>query len=249
MPGEEIRQRERDFYDRQAASSRPGEPPRPLDDYDRALLAALGSVDGLRVLDLGCGRGDLTLELLAAGAEVVALDVSPAMVDLARARAEHFRPEARARFVVAPVEDTGLESGGFDRIVGKWILHHADVGRAAREVARLLAPGGRAAFFENQDRNPLLRIARRALWRLPGGPVVGTPDERPLDPADFDEVLEAFGQLELAYPSFYFFEALSRALSHRLYSPLRALDGFVWRRLPRARPYGYHVLLRMTRHP
>jgi hypothetical protein len=58
-----------------------------------------------------------------------------------------------------------------------------------------------------------------------------------------------FGQLELGYPRFYFFEALSRALGHRLYSPLRALDGFVWRRLPRARPYGYHVLLRMRRHP
>jgi SAM-dependent methyltransferase len=198
-------------------------------------------VRGLRVLELGCGRGDLSLELVRAGAELVALDVSPAMVELARERV------GEARFLVAPVEATGLDSGSFDRVVGKWILHHADVRGAAWEIARLLRPGARAAFFENQDRNPLLRVARRAAWRLPGPDVVGTPDERPLSRADVEDLLEVFGDVELRYPSFYFFESLSRALGHRLYPQLRALDGVVWRRLPQARPYGYHVLLTLGR--
>ena len=245
--GDEVRQRERAFYDRQAAALGPAEPPRPPDEYDLALLEALGPLPGLRVLELGCGRGNLTLELLQRGADVVALDLSAAMVDLARGRAERFQPEATARFVAAPVEDTGLQSGSFDRVVGKWILHHADVGRAAREVARLLRPSGRAAFFENQDRNPVLRAARRALWRLPGLQPVGTHDERPLGRRELDELQAMFGQVELEYPSFYFFEALSRALGHRLYRRLRALDGTVWRRVPGARPYGYHVLIVVTR--
>ncbi len=233
MSAEDVRRRERAFYDRQAAAA----PPRAADDYDRTLLDAISPIDGLRVLELGCGSGDLTRELVRAGADVVAVDVSPAMLDVARGRA----PEAT--FVVAPVEETGLDSHSFDRVVGKWILHHADVAATAREVARLLGPGGRAAFFENQDRNPLLRAARRALWRLSRGAAVGTPDERPLSQADLDELVAAFGQIELSYPSFYFFEALSRALDHRAYGPLRALDGAVWRRLPRARPYGYHVVV------
>jgi len=177
----------------------------------------------------------------------VALDLSPAMVRLARERAERLRPEAPGRFLVAPVEDTGLEAASFDRIVGKWILHHVDVGAAAREAARLLRPGGRGAFFENQDRNPLLRLARRAAWRLPGLATVGTSDERPLDSADVERLLEAFGDVELAYPSLYLFEALSRALGHRFNPQLQALDRFVWRRLPAARPYGYHVLLVVCR--
>jgi SAM-dependent methyltransferase len=175
----------------------------------------------------------------------VAVDVSPAMVELARRRAERFRPEAPGRFLVAAVEETRLEAGSFDRVVGKWILHHADVGRAAREVERVLGTGGRAVFFENQGRNPLLRLARRGAWRVPGVRRVGTADERPLSRADIEELLEVFGQVELSYPSFYFFEALSRALWYRLYRPLRALDSAVWRRLPRARPYGYHVLVEL----
>jgi SAM-dependent methyltransferase len=195
------------------------------------------------VLELGCGRGDLSLELLREGAELVALDVSPAMVELARGRAERFRPDAEASFAVAPAEDTGLEADSFDLVVGKWILHHADVARTAREVARVLRPGGRAAFFENQERNPLLRGARRAVWRLPGLHAVGTADERPLGERELDELLDVFGGVALEYPSFYFFEALSRALGHRLHDPLAALDRAVWRRLPAARPYGYHVLL------
>lgn len=231
----DVQRREREFYDRQAVTVAPRGP----DEYDRALLDALGPLEGLRVLELGCGRGDLTVELVGRGAEVAAVDVSPGMVAVARERV----PEAT--FVAAPVEDTGLEAGSFDRVVGKWILHHADVPAAAREIARLLGPDGRAAFFENQDRNPLLRLARHALWRISRRATVGTPDERPLSQADFDELLEVFGRLELAYPSFYLFEALSRALGHRAHPPLRALDGMIWRRLPAARPYGYHVLLKM----
>jgi len=237
MGAEDVRRRERRFYDDQAAVP---PPPRAPDEYDLALLEALGPLEELRVLELGCGRGDLTLELLRRGAEVVAVDMSPAMVALARGRA----PEAR--FLVAPVEETGLDSAGFDRVVGKWILHHADVPDTGREVARLLRRGGRAAFFENQDRNPLLRSARRGLWRLGRGGTVGTPDERPLSRADLDELVEIFGRIELSYPSFYFFEALSRALGHRAYGPLRSLDAAVWRRLPAARRYGYHVLIQLS---
>ena len=81
-------------------------------------------------------------------------------------------------------------------MAGKWILHHADVPAAAREVARVLKPGGRAAFFENQGRNPLLRLARRALWRLPAGEVVGTPDERPLHRPDIDALVDVFDSVE-----------------------------------------------------
>jgi SAM-dependent methyltransferase len=202
------------------------------------------------VLELGCGAGDLSLELLRRGGRLTAIDVSPGMVELARSRAEAEAASANgpvARFLVAPAEDTSLPAESFDLVVGKWVLHHVDVRAAAREVHRLLRPGGRAAFFENQDRNPLLRLARGRLWGAPRLTWVGTPDEHPLTGADFDVLAGTFDSLELTYPSFYFFEALSRALDHRFHGPLRRLDGFVWRRLPPVRPWSWHVLVVLER--
>jgi hypothetical protein len=117
------------------------------------------------------------------------------------------------------------------------------VAAAAAETRRLLVPGGRAVFFENQDRNPLLRFARRRLWGARGLDWVGTRDERPLTRADFAVLERTFTSIELSYPSFYFFEALSRALGHRFHRPLAGLDALAWRRLPAARPWSWHVLV------
>jgi ubiquinone/menaquinone biosynthesis C-methylase UbiE len=207
------------------------------------LLDALGAVDGASVLELGCGGGDLSLELLRRGARLTALDISPRMVELARSRAG----DATATFLVAPAEDTSLPAESFDLVVGKWVLHHVDVGAAAREIRRVLRPGGRGAFFENQDRNPLLRIARGKLWGSRGLSWVGTQDEHPLTRADIELLAETFDSVDLSYPSFYFFEALSRALGHRLHGPFSRLDALVWRRLPLVRRWSWHVLVSCKR--
>jgi SAM-dependent methyltransferase len=193
------------------------------------------------VLELGCGAGDLSLELLRRGAKLTAVDISPGMVDLARSRAP------AGRFLVAEAERTGLPDESFDLVVGKWVLHHVDVAAAAAELRRVLRPGGRAAFFENQDRNPVLRVARRRLWGTGRLRWVGTTDEHPLTRADLDTLRHTFGSVELSYPSFYFFEALSRALDHRFHGPLSGIDAFVWRHMPLVRPWSWHVLVSCVR--
>ena len=195
------------------------------------------------MLEVGCGAGDLSRELLRRGARLTALDLSPRMVELARSRAAGLG----GIFLIAPVEDTSLPDESFDLVVGKAVLHHVDVAAAAAELRRLLRPGGRAVFFENQDRNPLLRVARRRLWGSPHLHWVGTRDEHALSSADFDALRRVFASVELSYPSFYFFEALSRALGHRLHRPLAALDAFVWRALPPARRWSWHVLIAVKR--
>ncbi|MEZ5903805.1 MAG: methyltransferase domain-containing protein [Geminicoccaceae bacterium] len=52
----------------------------------RPVLELLAPVAGERILDLGCGDGALTAELVATGAEVVGCDASPELLDAARAR-------------------------------------------------------------------------------------------------------------------------------------------------------------------
>jgi SAM-dependent methyltransferase len=175
------------------------------------------------------------------GARLTALDIAPAMVELARSRAEG------ASFMVAPAEETGLPDASFDLVVGKWVLHHVDVAAAAAETHRILAPGGRAVFFENQDRNPLLRLARRGLWGSRPLNWVGTRDEHPLTRADLDTLGRIFERVELSYPSFYFFEALSRALGHRFHGPLSGFDELIGRRVPAARRWSWHLLIVLTR--
>ncbi|MFN8223721.1 MAG: class I SAM-dependent methyltransferase [Gaiellales bacterium] len=109
--------------------------------YDRpSVLALLGDVRGLRVLDAGCGPGLYAEELVARGAEIVAVDGSEAMVELARRR---LGSSADVRLVdlnaALPFAD-----GQFDVVLSALVVHHLDDRRAAlREAFRVLVPGGR----------------------------------------------------------------------------------------------------------
>jgi ubiquinone/menaquinone biosynthesis C-methylase UbiE len=108
--------------------------------YDRpAVLEALGSVSGLRVLDAACGPGLYTRELIERGARVTAFDASPVMVELARSQ---FGGEAQIDRAVLG-EKLPYPDGSFDRIVCALAIHYADNRRAAfAEFFRILRPGG-----------------------------------------------------------------------------------------------------------
>jgi len=108
--------------------------------YDRpAVLAALGEVRGLHVLDAACGPGFYITELLARGAEVSAFDASPVMVELARRRAA-----GRAPVEVAVLgEPLPYPDGAFDLGVCALAIHYANDRNAAfAEFFRVLRPGG-----------------------------------------------------------------------------------------------------------
>jgi SAM-dependent methyltransferase len=108
--------------------------------YERpATIALLPAVEGRRVLDAGCGSGPLSAWLHAAGAQVTGLDVSPAMIELARARGL-----PGARFAVADLaEPLALPDGAFDVVVASLVLHYLeDWVPTLRELHRVLAPGG-----------------------------------------------------------------------------------------------------------
>lgn len=130
----------------------------PLRRYVEAwtIFELLGDLRGRRVLDLGCGDGHYARRIAAAGAaEVVGVDVSAAMLDLARAR-ESAGP--RIAYVQADAADLpGL--GRFDLVLGAYLLHYAPdvatLGRICRGIAGCLAPGGRfVGLNENPDQGP-----------------------------------------------------------------------------------------------
>lgn len=102
-----------------------------------ALLDAAGVGTGTRLLDVGCGTGELLADAAARGAAVAGADVAPGMV----ARARRAAPGADLR--VADAEDLPWPDGAFAVVAAVNMLHLADDPAAAvAEAARVLAPGG-----------------------------------------------------------------------------------------------------------
>jgi len=106
------------------------------DDARIPLVAAVVEASPSRVLEVGCGWGELA-EWIAreTGAEVVAVDLSPRMVELARERGVDAS--------VADVQALPCPDASFDVVVAAWMLYHVpDLDRALAEIARVLRPGG-----------------------------------------------------------------------------------------------------------
>lgn len=142
---------------------------------------------GRRVLDAGCGTGALAVEAAKRGAEVVAVDLSPTLVGLARERAAGASFAGRIEWVVGDMLDPGL--GMFDHVVAMDSLIHY----RARDVVRVLAGlgertrlsllftfaprtmlltamHGAGRMFPKSDRAPSIEpVAERTLRRLIGG--------------------------------------------------------------------------------
>lgn len=111
---------------------------------------------GARVVDLGCGGGGVSLQLAAAGAEVLGLDLSSASVQEARRAAS--AAGLQAEFQVADLRDTGLADRCADFVVLSDVIEHLEDPEAAlAEAARLLKPGGEL-FLNTFDRTRWSRL-------------------------------------------------------------------------------------------
>jgi SAM-dependent methyltransferase len=174
----------------------------------RPALATFGDLRGRRVLDFGCGHGMASVVLAKRGAKVTAVDLSGGYLNEARARARANR--VAVDHVLANGEYLPFADEMFDHIWGNAVLHHLDLGRAGRELLRVLKPGGVAVFCEPWGGNPLLNWARR---RLPYYGKKRTPQEAPLTPADLDQ-LRIFSRLDVK--GFELFSMAGRVLGRGL---------------------------------
>ena len=110
---------------------------------------------GRRVLDAGCGTGAFAVEAARRGAEVVAVDISPTLVGLARERAAaQSSGEGRVSFRVGDMLDPAL--GRFDHVVAMDSLIHYALPDTARAVAGLAGRADRSLVFTFAPRTPAL---------------------------------------------------------------------------------------------
>lgn len=109
----------------------------------------LGDIRGKSILDLGCGSGENLIPLVKRGAHVIAMDISPELVELARQRLADYQISGEAATVrVGSAYGTALPDESMDVVFSMALLHHLDLPRARSEIYRILRPGGRFILRE-----------------------------------------------------------------------------------------------------
>ena len=122
---------------------------------------------GTRVLDAGCGTGALALEAARRGARVVAIDLSPTLVGLARERTPSAIGDGRITFLSGDMLDPAL--GRFDYAIAMDSLIHYKTSDLAAAVAGLAARVERSLVFTFAPRTPALSLMYAAGKLFPRG--------------------------------------------------------------------------------
>jgi SAM-dependent methyltransferase len=144
------------------------------------MMKSVGPLEKLRVLDYGCGSGWLSTYLAQRGATVEGFDISGKLVELGmlRARANGVAESVKLRKMIA--ERLEYPDGHFQLVIGISILHHISLEEGSRELARVLAPGGRAFFIEPLGESSALDWIRNHLFRIHHGHIRVVDAEHPL---------------------------------------------------------------------
>ena len=169
--------------------------------FAEPLLDAAGVRHGDRVLDVATGPGYVAERAEARGAIPLGIDIADGMVALAR------RNHPELEFTVGDAEDLPLEDGGFDAVVGNFVINHLPgPDRGVAEAARVLVAGGHLAFsaWQRPDRMLIMGLIGQAIEAagvkederaagIPSGP----DGYRFADQAEFRGLLEGTGLVEV----------------------------------------------------
>jgi SAM-dependent methyltransferase len=131
-------------FDNVAAEYDRNRPPYPDALVDRACKVA-GLGDGDRVLEIGCGTGQLTRSLLARGLRVTALEPGDRLIGVAE---ENLRDAGNVELVHARLEDAQLSRGSYAAVLCASAIHWVDPDVSWQKIADALAPGGTLALIQ-----------------------------------------------------------------------------------------------------
>jgi ubiquinone/menaquinone biosynthesis C-methylase UbiE len=219
-----------DYYDDGAAGyndlhyirEQPYSPLKFRQFYIEQMIEALSLPKGAKILDVGCGPGQLVLSLSRRGYQAWGIDISRSMVDQAKALIDSQGIGAHDQVMVGDIEELRFDDEFFDVVVASGVIEYQkndDV--SLREMRRVLRPGG-ALILNVTARvsyTGLLEAGYAALKKIDvvrsvlngvkdgifkRGPVIVVPARRTHSPRKFDRTLENYGFRKLDHRYFHF---------------------------------------------
>jgi ubiquinone/menaquinone biosynthesis C-methylase UbiE len=153
-----------------------------------------------QILEIGCGNGYLTLELARDGHEVIGIDLSPEIIEVAeRSRAAHPDPPGfgSLRYICTDVNTWRAGDASFDAVIFNRSLHHlSELEQTIAKVKRLLKPGGRIIC---QDYAYDRFDEQTACWLYQMQRLLFLSEHYVSDPATLPDEIEAIRALRTAW--------------------------------------------------
>jgi len=218
-------------------------------------LLDLERLDGLRVLDVGCGNGQHSVFFAMYGARAHGFDVSDVGIDVARRMAEVNGVADRCDFRVADASSMPYPDDHFDVVVLNAVLHHMLKYPGIREETfRVVKPGGRVLITEGLRENPIYRGLRGLFLRARGD----APDRGDVDLERADLVSFSRGFEDVYEERFCLFEGIKAGIARPYANPLpirillflaTQLDRALLALIPPLRRYTSEVVWTMRKPP
>ena len=158
-----------------------------LTDIHEQVVERLAPAPGVRWLDVACGTGAVAELAAAGGADVTGVDLAPALIDTARARAAD--QDLAIDYRVGDCEQLELDEASFDAVSSTCgVMFAPDHEAAAAELARVTRPGGRIALANWTPTGGLARMFKVMAPFMPA-----PPPSNPFDWGDEDRVRQLLG--------------------------------------------------------
>jgi SAM-dependent methyltransferase len=118
-------------------------------EHTRRAFRLLPPLEQPRILDIGCGQGQQTIELARLGrGEVVGIDIDRAALSRLRQRVDQAGLGDRVKAIDVSLFDNGFDDDSFDVLWEEGVLHMLDESRSFSECRRLLKPNGYLVMHE-----------------------------------------------------------------------------------------------------
>ncbi len=203
----------------------------------RVVRDFVGSLKGKRILDFACGSGYMSIYFARSGAEAYGFDISPKSIEVANRMAADNGVGERCEFKVTSAEKMDYPDGFFDVVFGNAALHHTDLDRSPAEIARVLKPGGKAAFIDDLRYHPVMWLYRKVTSDK------HTRYETPMLRSDIARFLPYFSDVRFECHNFFNLFEKNSSLS----AVTRALDRGLLKSLPFMKAFCRNLVIKATK--